>query len=598
MKKTVKFLLTSILTVTSLGLVSVNIKDVKNGFVESTNDVAGEKINVGKKNAKSTVTTDDFVAGESVRVTNAVAQRRVEDNGTTIRFVAAAKADNLTEGIIGGDLGFHVRYAKDGTTVNKYVAVESVYKSMVAGDTTYTNTKMGDFLVSTGLGEASNPNGYDVFITYSIAEIPSTHISTEFEVQPFFLKTGEETREFAPGTKKANATGYTLKVGNGNVMSLTDATDEIGEKDTTCINQYKAEGLTVKAGDKLVFAVDGKVVKPGASGAGKNNASYNMTTHEVSIINDATNVTIYLKVFDDGGYDTWVTGYVKPVTEGYVVKLNGSVTKVEELALTDGNHYAYSITLKAGDKVVTEKDGKALVLPEYKDGTEFECTVAGEHKFYINKEDKVYVTEPVAPVETKYTVTVNGTSKTITLIPDSENHAQFKLTLTKGDKVVVYGDGKALTGGSYTGTQFVVNTTGEHTFYVNREDKVYLSEPKGDTPISEVTTIYLKPNSNWTIDNAWFAGRFWTGSEEKWVKMTDEDKNGVYECSIPKISGENAKLVIFCRMDPAKTSLDWGSKWNQTADLNVPTDANLSQYVVTEGTWDKGGGNWVAAPSK
>lgn len=407
MKKTVKFLLTSILTVTSLGLVSVNIKDVKNGFVESTNDVAGEKINVGKKNAKSTVTTDDFVAGESVRVTNAVAQRRVEDNGTTIRFVAAAKADNLTEGIIGGDLGFHVRYAKDGTTVNKYVAVESVYKSMVAGDTTYTNTKMGDFLVSTGLGEASNPNGYDVFITYSIAEIPSTHISTEFEVQPFFLKTGEETREFAPGTKKANATGYTLKVGNGNVMSLTDATDEIGEKDTTCINQYKAEGLTVKAGDKLVFAVDGKVVKPGASGAGKNNASYNMTTHEVSIINDATNVTIYLKVFDDGGYDTWVTGYVKPVTEGYVVKLNGSVTKVEELALTDGNHYAYSITLKAGDKVVTEKDGKALVLPEYKDGTEFECTVAGEHKFYINKEDKVYVTEPVAPVETKYTVTVN-----------------------------------------------------------------------------------------------------------------------------------------------------------------------------------------------
>ena len=191
MKKTVKFLLTSILAFTSLGLVSVNIKDVKKGFVESTNDVAGEKINVGKKNAISTNTEEDFVVGKSVRITNAVAQRREETKGTTIRFVAAAKAENLTEGVIGGDLGFHVRYNRSETeVVNKYVAVESVYKSMVAGDKTYTNDKMGDFLVSTGLGEASNPNGYDVFITYSISEIPSTHLNTEFEVQPFFMKTG------------------------------------------------------------------------------------------------------------------------------------------------------------------------------------------------------------------------------------------------------------------------------------------------------------------------------------------------------------------------------------------------------------------------
>ena len=588
MKKTVKFLLTSILAFTSLGLVSVNIKDVKNGFVESTNDIAGEKINVGKKNAKSTTTTDDFVVGASKIITNAVAQRRVDDKGTTVRFVAAAKAKSLVDGIIGGDLGFHVRYNRSETeVVNKYVAVESVYKSMVAGNTTYTNDKMGDFLVSTGLGEASNPNGYDVFITYSISEIPSTHLNTEFEVQPFFMETGGKTREFAPGTKKANATGYTLKVGNGNAVSLKDATDEKSETDTWA-NQYKAEGLTVKAGDKLVFAVDGKEVKPGASGE-KNNATYNMGTQEVSIVNDATNVTIYLKVFDDGGYDIWVTGYVEPVIEGYAVKLNGSVAKVDELALTDGNHYAYSITLKVGDKVVTEKDGAPLTLPVY-NSTTFSCNIAGEHKFYVNKEDKVYVIEPLAPVGTVYTVKVNGADKAITLIPDAENHAQFKLTLTKGDKVTVYGDGKALTGGAYSGTEYVVKATGEHTFYVNKEDIVYLDAPAVDP--GDVTTITLSVDfSKITNGDERYAAYLFGGPDNEWISL--EVNNGVATLTLTEVQAAKYTNIIFCRMNGATTKNNWSNKWNQTYDLTIDgNDGKTYKITGYVSNTDKMNGSW------
>ena len=47
--------------------------------------------------------------------------------------------------------------------------------------------------------------------------------------------------------------------------------------------------------------------------------------------------------------------------------------------------------------------------------------------------------------------------------------------------------------------------------------------------------------------------------------------------------------VIFTRMDPAKPELDWSSKWNQTADLDIGA---YNCYKITgwgsstsEGTW-------------
>lgn len=100
--------------------------------------------------------------------------------------------------------------------------------------------------------------------------------------------------------------------------------------------------------------------------------------------------------------------------------------------------------------------------------------------------------------------------------------------------------------------------------------------------------LYLTPNANWKKDNARFAARFWNdANQEKWVNMTDTDKDGVYECAPPA----GYPYVIFCRMDPAKTANNWNNKWNQSADLTIPT-TGANHYVVAEGTWDKGGGTW------
>lgn len=104
--------------------------------------------------------------------------------------------------------------------------------------------------------------------------------------------------------------------------------------------------------------------------------------------------------------------------------------------------------------------------------------------------------------------------------------------------------------------------------------------------IPEAKKLYLVPNANWKSDNARFAAYFY-GSGEKWVGMTDEDGDGIYECELP----EGYPNVIFCRMNPGTTDNNWDNKWNQTADLTVPTDGT-NCYTVKEGTWDKGGGTW------
>ena len=47
-------------------------------------------------------------------------------------------------------------------------------------------------------------------------------------------------------------------------------------------------------------------------------------------------------------------------------------------------------------------------------------------------------------------------------------------------------------------------------------------------------------------------------------------------------------------MNPSSQENKWENKWNQTADLNIPTD-NKIKFVVPDGVWD-GASNtcWVA----
>ena len=104
--------------------------------------------------------------------------------------------------------------------------------------------------------------------------------------------------------------------------------------------------------------------------------------------------------------------------------------------------------------------------------------------------------------------------------------------------------------------------------------------------------VYLKPNSNWKQSNAWFAVYLCNGSKNAtWLKMTSVDGT-FYGVELPNdFSAANYKNIIFARMDSGKTTLDWGSKWNQSGDLACTMMTN-SPYnrccAITNGQWDCG----------
>ena len=91
--------------------------------------------------------------------------------------------------------------------------------------------------------------------------------------------------------------------------------------------------------------------------------------------------------------------------------------------------------------------------------------------------------------------------------------------------------------------------------------------------------LHLKPNSNWTTDNARFAAYFF-GNGEKWVDLVK--KGDYYTCSIPD---KKYTKVIFCRMNPANKENKWDNKWNQTVDLTIEKENNL--YTIGNEAWNE-----------
>lgn len=98
-------------------------------------------------------------------------------------------------------------------------------------------------------------------------------------------------------------------------------------------------------------------------------------------------------------------------------------------------------------------------------------------------------------------------------------------------------------------------------------------------------TIYFRPG-HWTEAGAWFSVYAWDGNGgETFVKMT-EVESGVYGADL----GGSYANVIFCRNDPAKTTVAWESAWNQTADLTVQSGTNC--FAVNSGEWTGANGTW------
>ncbi len=172
-----------------------------------------------------------------------------------------------------------------------------------------------------------------------------------------------------------------------------------------------------------------------------------------------------------------------------------------------------------------------------------------------------------------------GRELTETEVLDGETYYVFQLPATATGKTVnvVFNDGAG------TQTKDLAGVVEGNLFFNNYVEPVAPSD----------VVLYLQPNANWKVDGARFAAYFF-GNGETWVDMTlVEGETNIYAVTVPA----GYPSVIFCRMNPGAAANNWTNKWNQTADLTVPTDGT-NLYTVKEDTWDNGGGTWgVYAPA-
>ena len=128
---------------------------------------------------------------------------------------------------------------------------------------------------------------------------------------------------------------------------------------------------------------------------------------------------------------------------------------------------------------------------------------------------------------------------------------------------------------------YVVNPGVDYTTV--SEQTVDGEEPKQEEPEVTSNVLYLTFSGVWQNGDERFAAYFFNNSGgNTWVSMKDSDSDGIYEVNIPEgyNLGDN---VIFCRMKGTSTSNGWTNKWNQTADLTIPTDG---KNLYTVKSWD------------
>ncbi len=161
----------------------------------------------------------------------------------------------------------------------------------------------------------------------------------------------------------------------------------------------------------------------------------------------------------------------------YTVELNEVVAKVTDLKI-EGNVLSFELKLEIDDEVVIKADDKALAFKEFEDAKKFVAEASGKHTFYVNLEDEVYVTLPVVE-KGVYKVTLNDEEKEVVDLKIDDNNLSFKITLAKGDKVVITSDDVALKFVEYDQAKsFTAGWAGAYEFYVNSNNAVYVVAPE------------------------------------------------------------------------------------------------------------------------
>ncbi len=312
--------------------------------------------------------------------------------------------------------------------------------------------------------------------------------------------------------------GVALKIGN---TDATEFTATIAGKHTFWVNssdQVWVDQPTAPTGVISVIVNDAVVtVEPEANPGADNKAVYKVTlavgdvisfkedgefidfchwdSEQNKAVSDGQAFTATIAgvhtFYNNKKNEIYISQPVAPTGVISILVNDEAVTVEPEANPGDNNKAVYKVTLAVGDTISFKEDGEFVDFYHWdgeqnkavSDGHTFTATIAGEHTFYINKDNQIYIGQPTAPVdpivEVGYTVEKDGAALTIESEEELEgNNAVYKIDLAIGEKIVIKKDGVALKLGDSDATEFTAEIAGIHTFYVNSSDKVYVVEPK------------------------------------------------------------------------------------------------------------------------
>ena len=168
-----------------------------------------------------------------------------------------------------------------------------------------------------------------------------------------------------------------------------------------------------------------------------------------------------------------------------------------------------------------------------------------------------------------YSATVNGALIGLTDVKEegNTNHAVFKVTLDADDVIAIKYDGNALPFGQWDdvnkkdvvkGYVFTATKAGEHTFYVNANDFIYVGEPEEivvPTYLTGEQTLYFSNSQNWNNVYLYAYGDngenvAWPGVKLETVVGKNEYSQDIYSF---EINLDNYNLIIFNNGEGAQT---------------------------------------------
>lgn len=116
---------------------------------------------------------------------------------------------------------------------------------------------------------------------------------------------------------------FYVRVGGGSDQLMSYYGPEPYDEGAKTAYVYK-KTIDANAGNKLFFKRGSETIQPGASDPNRdNNLVWNSSTNEIKVIQDVDDEELTLKLYEDGGYDTFLEGYAPNVVKHYFTNNQG-----------------------------------------------------------------------------------------------------------------------------------------------------------------------------------------------------------------------------------------------------------------------------------